>query len=93
LIFGSAGTAVTLPKTDFMPIAFVVVRGASLEWGTVSVEVAPGSARIVGTAPGSREIAEVQIAGSDRDGDGVPDNLDVCPDTPGPPSSRGCPPK
>lgn len=27
----------------------------------------------------------------DRDGDGVPDNLDRCPDTPGPASNDGCP--
>lgn len=28
----------------------------------------------------------------DRDGDGVPDNVDVCPDTFGPVEGRGCPP-
>lgn len=27
----------------------------------------------------------------DRDGDGVPDNIDKCPDSPGPASNEGCP--
>jgi len=33
----------------------------------------------------------VEIAKTDRDGDGVPDVDDACPDVPGPPENRGCP--
>jgi outer membrane protein OmpA-like peptidoglycan-associated protein len=33
----------------------------------------------------------VEIAKTDRDGDGVPDVDDACPDVPGPAENRGCP--
>jgi OmpA-OmpF porin, OOP family len=35
--------------------------------------------------------AEEVISSGDRDGDGVPDHLDRCPDSPGPASNDGCP--
>jgi len=38
-----------------------------------------------------KEPAKVVIEKTDRDGDGVPDIEDQCPDEPGPPENHGCP--
>ena len=38
-----------------------------------------------------RAAAVAAAAPSDRDGDGVVDDVDACPDVPGPASNRGCP--
>jgi outer membrane protein OmpA-like peptidoglycan-associated protein len=36
-------------------------------------------------------VSYVHVAIPDRDGDGVPDKIDKCPDVPGPASNQGCP--
>jgi outer membrane protein OmpA-like peptidoglycan-associated protein len=38
-----------------------------------------------------REPTALKVALLDRDGDGVPDNEDRCPDVPGPKENQGCP--
>jgi surface antigen len=47
--------------------------------------------RGVGWPDGFIHIKDVQSAPSDRDGDGVPDAEDKCPDVPGSASTSGCP--
>jgi hypothetical protein len=45
-------------------------------------------------ARGGRGQASVNVEAielADRDGDGVPDEADACPDEPGPPAANGCP--
>jgi len=45
-------------------------------------------------APGERAQAVVEVeatGGGDRDSDGLPDDVDGCPDAPGVPSADGCP--
>jgi outer membrane protein OmpA-like peptidoglycan-associated protein len=68
--------------------ANTIIAGISLETGTrlvrptVAEEKAPVMAAIAEPAPAPRR---------DRDGDGVPDELDACPDMKGPASNAGCP--
>jgi len=47
--------------------------------------------QVVITKPEEIKKKVVEIAKTDRDGDGVPDVDDLCPDVPGPPENHGCP--
>jgi outer membrane protein OmpA-like peptidoglycan-associated protein len=70
--------------------ARTIVLGMSLQTGTrlerssyvEPVEQAPVVVAVQAPAPAARP---------DRDGDGVPDNVDACPDMRGPASNAGCP--
>ena len=70
--------------------ARTIVLGISLETGTrlerssyvEPVEKAPAVVAVAAVAPARQP---------DRDGDGVPDDVDACPDMPGPASNVGCP--
>ena len=53
----------------------------------VSFEVGSGIARASDKGATSQEVA----ACPDRDGDGIPDTIDRCPDISGPMENRGCP--
>jgi outer membrane protein OmpA-like peptidoglycan-associated protein len=67
--------------------ANTIILGISLETGTRFVRpsaVEPVQDRAVA-------VAAPAAARPDRDGDGVPDDIDACPDMPGPASNYGCP--
>jgi len=49
------------------------------------------AAPVVESAPVPPPAPAVEPVSGDRDGDGVPDRIDRCPDTPGPASNDGCP--
>src|SRR5438874_6037788 len=68
--------------------ANTIILGLSLETGI----------RVVRPAPEEKAPVVVAMAAPpplaprrDRDGDGVPDDVDACPDMPGPASNTGCP--
>jgi outer membrane protein OmpA-like peptidoglycan-associated protein len=68
-----------------------LVVGISLETGTrvvrhVAEERAPVVVAMAAAAPPPPSAPR-----PDRDGDGVPDDVDACPDMPGPASNTGCP--
>ncbi len=67
--------------------AKIFIVGASLEFGSAHryVTAAPVCAPCGDSAPIAIAVA------SDRDGDGVLDSVDVCPDAPGPLANQGCP--
>jgi outer membrane protein OmpA-like peptidoglycan-associated protein len=72
-----------------------IIVGLSLETGTrVMRPYAPKPIEEVLAAPPPVAVATVApacIPIPDRDGDGVPDDVDACPDVWGPPSNGGCP--
>ena len=45
----------------------------------------------IGVAARLGKKPEPKVVVLDRDGDGVPDNVDACPDVPGPAATQGCP--
>jgi OmpA-OmpF porin, OOP family len=49
------------------------------------------AAPVVESAPVPPPAPVAEPVSGDRDGDGVPDRIDRCPDTPGPASNDGCP--
>jgi outer membrane protein OmpA-like peptidoglycan-associated protein len=61
-----------------------VILGVSLETGTRTSQSEPAPAALAVAAP-------VAVAFLDRDGDGVSDAMDACPDVMGPASNLGCP--
>ena len=66
---------------DFrLAITYVATKGTRLERS--SYVEPPEKAPVV---------VAVQAARPDRDGDGVPDDVDACPDMRGPASNAGCP--
>jgi OOP family OmpA-OmpF porin len=75
------------------------VRGIIADQVRLGVGVAPGLTNAIGT-PGVRVMAKLEwfpgVAPTDRDMDGVPDDVDACPDTPGVrttvAATNGCPP-
>jgi outer membrane protein OmpA-like peptidoglycan-associated protein len=83
-IVGSGGAAVD--GRD----AKVLLAGLSVEFGRsrkpmAVAQAAPAAAPVVAAA------APVAAARPDRDGDGTPDESDLCPDVAGPASNQGCP--
>jgi outer membrane protein OmpA-like peptidoglycan-associated protein len=80
--------------------ANALIVGVSLEAGTrlvtpSSVTEPPQNCPVVVAEAPAPVVAPVPVPAPlppvDRDGDGVPDDLDDCPDMPGPASNRGCP--
>lgn len=65
----------------------VVCAAVLISVGYVSAQVAPGECRDAAGAP----VLCTPTPVADRDGDGVPDALDACPDQPGAPGGNGCP--
>lgn len=69
--------------------ARTLIVGLSLETGTHPAVVEPVAEK---APPPAVAAAAVPCAvRPDRDGDGVPDDVDACPDMAGPPSNQGCP--
>jgi outer membrane protein OmpA-like peptidoglycan-associated protein len=68
--------------------ANTIIFGLSLETGTRT-----GGAEYVASADKGATVAAVEApaAKPDRDGDGVADDVDACPDKAGPASNHGCP--
>jgi hypothetical protein len=68
------------------------VRDDTIETLTAPVQARTGYAVQVGGAQGAAGVLQVNFTfDPDRDGDGVPDEQDRCPLTPG--TANGCPPK
>lgn len=60
----------------------------------ISLEVGSGVEReVAGPPPEIRTIREQVASCPDRDKDGIPDDIDQCPDVAGPMDSFGCPPQ
>lgn len=73
--------------------AHTLIIGLSFEVGTRlsrPVPVTPAPLCPVALAA-QCPVAVAVVARPDRDGDGVPDDIDQCPDVPGPASNNGCP--
>jgi outer membrane protein OmpA-like peptidoglycan-associated protein len=71
--------------------ASTIIMGISLETG-IRVEREAFVERPVEKAPVVvAALAPPPVVRPDRDGDGVPDDVDACPDMPGPASNAGCP--
>jgi outer membrane protein OmpA-like peptidoglycan-associated protein len=64
--------------------ARTIIVGVSLETGT---RIRSGSA----AAPATMAAVQAPAAFGDRDGDGLRDDIDACPDMKGPASNSGCP--
>ena len=74
--------------------ANILIAGLSLELGTRLVRPTPPPPVLeCPPAPVAVAVAAapLPIARPDRDGDGVPDDVDACPDVAGPASNNGCP--
>jgi len=110
LVIGPELYGSTILKTAFdrRSTPLEVLGGAHVKLGEVSLGAGVGTALVTGLgAPGFRGVLSIEWAPSrdvvpeagayagDRDGDGVPDGDDVCPDVPGPSAAplaaRGCP--
>lgn len=93
--FTSSGS-VTLDVSDVNNNSFSVLW-INVEEGGSYEENASGSSEITLTTSSDRQwIAvvkpgEANTGDNDRDGDGVPDNIDACPDDPGGGTEDGCP--
>lgn len=66
--------------------ARILLAGLSFEFGSSPMRSAAGESRAAPAASPAVAASE-----PDRDGDGVPDKDDLCPDVAGPKSNNGCP--
>jgi outer membrane protein OmpA-like peptidoglycan-associated protein len=57
----------------------------------LSLDIGGGVKRPAERAAEVRTVVQAPVAIPDRDGDGVPDDVDLCPDVAGPASNKGCP--
>src|SRR5438309_72535 len=64
---------------------------APQQFAAAAPEPAPPAAEPPAPAPPPPEQKIVQVTLPDRDGDGIPDDDDSCPDQAGPASNHGCP--
>jgi outer membrane protein OmpA-like peptidoglycan-associated protein len=70
--------------------AKTVIVGLSLEFGTGRKAPPPAAVAVVSQPPVAAECPAIARL-PDRDGDGVPDKFDKCPDVAGPIENQGCP--
>ncbi len=97
-----SGTAVLNQNYSISASEIVVKAGVDSGYITITGISTPDTAttqiiitqieieKVIPLPPNSFTITIVS-ANADRDGDGVPDILDDCPDDPGPPENNGCP--
>lgn len=102
-IFGAVGAAAqaadAIPEAVYADKPLEVMLGASKAFDRFTATVGVGAGVIAGVGtPDFRLVASLawgEIRGGDRDGDGIPDNTDLCPDDPedfdGFEDTDGCP--
>ena len=77
-------------KVNFLDEAHLFITSTyrvplTTETGNYHLQHALGVAARLGKKPEPKPVI------LDRDGDGIPDNVDACPDVPGPAATQGCP--